>query len=93
MPSRYKNTLMFLTREMNEEASIQQRLDNLHNLWGREGFTESKKGNCHGCGAHLTEKVLFGPRRNRGEMLHWIKLRGTIQRIGSTILRINVRSV
>ena len=56
MPSRYKNTLMFLTREMDEEASIQQRLDNLHNLWGREGFTESKKGNCHGCGAHLTER-------------------------------------
>ena len=56
MPNRYTHTLMFLTREMNEEASIQERLDNLHNLWGKEGFTESKKGNCHGCGAHLTER-------------------------------------
>jgi hypothetical protein len=56
MPDRYTNTLMFLTREMDEEASIQQRLDNLHNIWGKEGFTESKKGNCHGCGAFLTER-------------------------------------
>jgi len=56
MPDRYTNTLMFLTREMSEKATIQERLDNLHNLWGRQGFTANKRGNCHGCGAYLTER-------------------------------------
>ena len=52
MPNRYTHTLMFLTREMNEEASIQERLDNLHNLWtGCDlGY---KNGNCVGCGTRI----------------------------------------
>jgi hypothetical protein len=52
MPDRYTHTLMFLTREMNEEASIQERLDNLHNLWTAFDYKQ-KDGNCVGCGAYL----------------------------------------
>jgi hypothetical protein len=56
MPDRYTNTLKFLTSEMNEEATIQERLDNLHGIWTVFEQVE-KRGNCMGCGAHLYSRM------------------------------------
>ena len=68
MPDRYTHTLMFLTREMNEEASIQERLDNLHGLW--TAFEEvEKRGNCMGCGAHLYYRMYLRHLQN-GEVCY-----------------------